>query len=356
MSIRKHPTQPGVWQIIISQGRKGKQLVYTFKCTEAEALVKDKQINSLIKGERLTVFPTIQEALPDYLIFYQTIASPGIVDDMISVMKRVLLPHFGKYQAGHIIPTLVYGYTAKRLKTPIPRTDRCISHRTIQKELNYLSAMCRWMHLNGMADKMPVIPKPPKAKTKPKRVQTPLTMDELQRLLNAIPDDKKVLALLYSDAGLRRNEALNLKVEDVDLPGGRITVRGKGAKVVVYPILTERLQKALAEAMGKVDGEWLKINPDTDLPYQSIKTLLKLASKRAGITKNVTHHTLRHTFSTLLMESGISTEVRRLLMRHSTLSATEHYTHVSPGFMQSQAGAFSDMINAEKIVDPIGNV
>ena len=139
---------------------------------------------------------------------------------------------------------------------------------------------------------------------------------------------------------------MNLKVEDVDLPGGRITVRRKGSKVVLYPILTERLQKALEEDMGKVEGEWLKINPDTDLPYQSIKTLLKLASKRAGITKNVTHHTLRHTFSTLLMESGISTEVGRLLMRHSTLSATEHYTHVSPGFMQSQAGAFSDMINS----------
>jgi integrase/recombinase XerD len=348
MSIRKHPTQPGVWQIIVSQGRKGKQLVYTFECTEAEALIKDRQINAQIKGERMTVFPTIQGALPDYLIYYQTIASQDIVKDFTSVMRRCLLPHFGKYQAGQIIPTLVYSYTANRLKTPIPRTDRCIGHRTIQKELNYLSAMCRWMHVNGMADKMPVIPKPPKAKTRPQRVQSPLTMDELQRLLNAIPDDKKVLALLYSDAGLRRNEALNLRVEDVDLPGCRITVRGKGSKVVVYPILTERLQKALEEDMEKTAGEWLKVNPDTDLPYQSIKTLLKLASKRAGITKNVTHHTLRHTFSTLLMESGISTEVRRLLMRHSTLSATEHYTHVSPGFMQSQAGAYADMVNTSE--------
>lgn len=348
MSIRKHPTQSGVWQIIVSQGRKGKQLVYTFECTEAEALVKDKQINALIKGERLTVFPTIQEALPDYLIFYQTIASPGIVDDMISAMKRVLLPHFGKYQAGHIIPTLVYGYTAKRLKTPIPRTDRCIGHRTIQKELNYLSAMCRWMHLNGMADKMPLIPKPPKAKTQPQRLQQPLTMEEMNRLLDEIPGTKKVLVLLYSDAGLRRNEALNLKLEEIDEAGGRITIRGKGGKVVVYPILTNRLQAAIEDAKKESEGDWLTVNPDTGLPYQSIKTLLKLASKRAGITKNVTHHTLRHTFSTLLMESGISTEVRRLLMRHSTLSATEHYTHVSPGFMQSQAGAFSDMVNTSE--------
>ena len=348
MSIRKHPTQPGVWQVIVSQGRKGKQLVYPFECTEAEAILKDKEINARIKGERMTVFPTISEALPDYLTFYQTIASPGIVDDFISVMKRVLLPHFGRYQAAHIIPTLVYSYTANRLKTPIPRTDRCIGHRTIQKELNYLSAMCRWMHTNGLADKMPLIPKPPKAKTRPQRVQQPLTMDELQGLLDSIPDDKKVLALLYSDAGLRRNEALNLKIEDIDLPGCRITVRGKGNKVVVYPILTERLQAALDTAVKISESEWLKVNPDTDLPYQSIKTLLKLASKRAGITKNVTHHTLRHTFSVLLMESGISTEVRQLLMRHSTLAATQHYTHVSPAFLSSQADAYSTMIQGSE--------
>ena len=172
-------------QIIVSQGRKGKQLVYTFECTEAEALIKDRQINAQIKGERLTAFPTIQGALPDYLIYYQTIASPDIVKDFTSVMRRCLLPHFGKYQAGQIIPTLVYSYTANRLKTPIPRTDRCIGHRTIHKELNYLSAMCRWMHVNGLADKMPLIPKPPKSKTRPQRVQSPLTMDELQRLLDS---------------------------------------------------------------------------------------------------------------------------------------------------------------------------
>ena len=56
MSIRKHPTQPGVWQIIVSQGRKGKQLVFSFECTETEAIIKDKKINAQIKGERLTAF------------------------------------------------------------------------------------------------------------------------------------------------------------------------------------------------------------------------------------------------------------------------------------------------------------
>jgi site-specific recombinase XerD len=260
-------------------------------------------------------------------------------------MRRCLLPHFGKYQAGHIVGPMVYSYTAKRLQDKIKETEKTVSHRTIEKELNYLSATCRWLYVNGMASKMPVIPKPPKAKTQPKNIQQPLTMDELALLVEKTPDDKKVLILLMSDAGLRVTEALELKVSEIDEPGGRITIRGKGGKVVIYPILTDRLKTAIKSKMEKADGEWLTINPKTAKPLGSIKTLLRLASNRAGITKHVTHHTLRHTFSVMLQESGVSTEVRRLLMRHSSLAATEHYTHVSPGYMSNQAGAFSNMIN-----------
>lgn len=345
MSIRKHPSQPGVWQIIVSQGKKGKQLVFPITCSEAEALVYDKKINAQIKGERNTTYPTITAALPDYLEYYSTIAEQSIQDDMISVMRRCLLPHFGNLQAHQITSVYVYNYTAKRLKDKVRKTERTVSHRTIEKELNYLSAMCRWMHVNGMAEKMPIIPKPPKAKTQPRNVQQPLTLDELAQLVDKTPKDKQVLILLMSDAGLRMTEALQLKTSEIDETGGRLTVRGKGGKVVVYPILTNRLREALSTAKATSKSDYLIINPKTNKPLGSIKTLLRLASNRAGITKHVTHHTLRHTYSTLLMESGITTEVRRLLMRHSTLQATEKYTHVSPGYMQKQAEGFSTLIN-----------
>ena len=351
MAIRKHPSKAGWWQIIVSQGAKGKQLVFPFECTEPEAMVLDQQINAQIKGERSDVFPTLSDILPQYLEYYTTIASPQIVADCISIMNRELLPHFGKYRAHQIIPTMVYAYTAKRLKDPARQahgviSGRTVSHRTIGKELNHLSALCRWLHLNGMAEKMPAIPKPPKSKTQPKTVQTPLTLEELSDLVAATTPDKRVLVLLMSDAGMRCSEALNLKVAEVDLPGGRVTIRGKGGKVVVYPILTERLQVALNGAIHQAGArEYLTINDKTAKPLLSIKTMLRLASNRAGITKRVTHHTLRHTFSTLLMECGISTEVRRVLMRHSSLAATENYTHVSPGFMQDQARNFSKLVN-----------
>jgi len=205
------------------------------------------------------------------------------------------------------------------------------------------------IYLNGMAEKMPIIPKPPKAKTQPKRIQQPLTLEELAHLIEKTPAEKRVLLLLMSDAGLRMTEALTLKVNDIDETGGRITVRGKGGKIVVYPILTDRLQETIETAKGKADKSgYLVINPKTGEPFGSIKTLLRLASRRAGITKHVTHHTLRHTFSTLLLESGISTEARRKLMRHSSLAATEHYTHTSPAYLEKEAGGFSRLVNASE--------
>jgi site-specific recombinase XerD len=346
MSIRRHPSKTGFWQIIISQGAHGKQIVIPIECDEVEARRQDKLLNDQIKGRRPEAYPTIIEALTDYLTYYRTIATEDVVKDALSIFRRELLPHFGRFRAHQIVPTMVYAYTAKRLGDTVQQangavTGRTVSHRTIHKELNHLSAMCRWLHLVGMAEKIPVIPKPPKAKTQPKRQTQPLTLDELNRLLAATPEEKRVLLLLMSDAGLRCDETLTLKTADINLTGGRMTVRGKGGKVVVYPILTERLSAALSASLGE---EYLTLNSKTGKPFESIKTLLNLAAKRAGITKPVTHHVLRHTFSNLLMECGIATEVRQLLMRHSSLSTTQKYTRVSAGFLTSQSGNFTDMV------------
>jgi integrase len=353
MSHRLHPTKnkglPATgsrwWIITISQGKKGKQLNFTYYGTDADVLAEDKRLNGLLKGERTTVDCTIADKLPEYAIHYKTIATPAIVTDMLSVMRRCLLPAFGKLAPRQIVGPLISSYTLRRLEAGV-------THRTIQKELNYLSAMLKWMKRNGFATELPEIIKPPQAKCAPQAIKQPLTLDELSAFLRQLPPDRQALAMLMSDAGLRMSEALNMRCEDVDLAGGRVTVRGKGNKQTQYPILTRRLLDALErEKRGRVSG-WLVVNPSTTtqgpesaVPYQSLKTLFRLAAKRAGITKPITHHILRHTYSTLLMELEIPAEVRRQLMRHSTLAATEHYTHISPEWMEKQAGRFSSLID-----------
>lgn len=348
MSYRLHPTMnknaspDSLWRwwiITISQGRSAKQITMKWFGDEAGAMAEDKRLNALIKGQRSAAECTIADKLPEYAIHYKTIATAAIVSDMLSVMKRCLLPAFGKLSPRQIVGPLVSSYTLQRLESGV-------THRTVQKELNYLSAMVKWMKREGFATEIREIQRPPQTKCKPKKIMQPLTLDELKRFLAELPPDRQSLALLMSDAGLRMSEALNMKCSDVDLAAGRVVVHGKGDKNDLYPILTKRLFDALErEKRGRADG-WLVVNPDTSEPYGSLKTLFRLAAKRAGIVKPVTHHVLRHTYSTLLMELEIPTEVRQRLMRHSTLSATEHYTHVSPEWMERQAGRFADLIDS----------
>lgn len=234
-------------------------------------MIYDQQINSQLKGERLTTWPTILQVLPAYTIYYKTIAEPKVVTDMLSAMRRCLLPHFGRLQAHQVINSLVHGYISDRLSdhvtvpvrkkegTEINTLKRTVSHRTIQKELNYLSAMLKWMKKNGHTNVDVAIEKPPKSKTRPKTIMHPLTLDELNKLVDQIPADKKSAVLLMSDAGLRKEEALSIKKSNVDLAGWRIIVSGKGGKVLVCPILTKRLHTALTNAC-KSKSEYITAN------------------------------------------------------------------------------------------------
>lgn len=361
MNYRPHPTKAGHYQIFISQGRKGKKLCFVRECDADEAALIGYQLEAVIKGQQLTIEPTITDTMPQYITYYRTIATPLIVKDMLSCMKRCLLPAFGRLMAKQVGRPMVHQYISDRLETGV-------THRTVEKELNYLSAMLKWMHTEGLSTVKMEIPKPPKSKTKPQRKMLPLTLDELSRFLVQLPQDRQALALLMSDAGLRCQEALRIECAAVDLSGRKIVINGKGGKVLVYPILTKRLFDALErQKAGRATG-WLVVNPDTGKepdtepePYKSLKTLFRLAAKRAGISKPVTHHVIRHTYSTLLMELGIPAEARQMLLRHSSLATTEHYTHTSPEWLETQANRFSTLIDglqevAQEISEKCGKV
>lgn len=353
MSYRPHPTKGhNWWYIVVSQGTKKKPLYFPYYGDESEVMSEDKRLNALIKGERMTVEATIAETLPSYTTYYKTIATPAVVKDMLSIMKRCILPHFGRLAPRQIVAPLVYRYHSERLESGV-------THRTVEKECNFLSAMVKWMKKTGITDKINDIPRPQKAKCKPQKVMMPMTLDELSKFISFLPADHVPLALLMSDAGLRCQESLRIRCEDIDLAGWRIFVRGKGNKKLMYPIITKRLFDALEKAKAGRPSGWLVVNPKTGLepdteaePYKSFKRSFSTAARRAGILKPVTHHVLRHTYSTLLMELEIPAEVRRQLMRHSSLATTEHYTHVSPEWLEKQAGRFADLIdNLQEIVE-----
>jgi len=148
-----------------------------------------------------------------------------------------------------------------------------------------------------------------------------LTKAEIERLLNSIENERDLLIirLLYA-TGMRVSELLT--IEKGDIEENRIKIRkGKGKKERIVYVDNKTIQ--LLNPYIRRDGLIFTITART------IQLLVKKYVKKAGITKKVTPHTLRHTFATHLLENGASIEVIRDLLGHASLSTTQIYTHVT---------------------------
>jgi integrase/recombinase XerC len=178
-----------------------------------------------------------------------------------------------------------------------------------------------------------------------KRLPSFLTVAETVRLLTA-PDlskpkgqrDRAILELLYA-AGLRVSELVNLNREgQVNLDTREIRVLGKGAKERVVLIgepaagvLDNYLARGRPVLLGEKGGEealFLNRNGERFTEREVQKMLGEYADK-AGITKRVHPHLLRHTFATHLLDGGADLRVVQELLGHANLSSTQIYTHVT---------------------------
>ncbi|MCK5169894.1 MAG: tyrosine-type recombinase/integrase [Bacteroidales bacterium] len=138
-----------------------------------------------------------------------------------------------------------------------------------------------------------------------------------------------ILNLMYS-TGIRRNELLSLKVEDVDSSRMLIKVRqGKGKKdrqVVLHTKVLKLLRDYYSYYRPKV---YLFEGHKQGEPYSasSVNKLIKRNAINLGITKIVSAHTLRHCFATHMLEKGVNLKIIQQLMGHSSLKTTSRYLH-----------------------------
>jgi site-specific recombinase XerD len=190
-----------------------------------------------------------------------------------------------------------------------------------------------------------------------------LDRPELERLFNAVDTekitgkrDRAILEMLYS-TGLRISELTALNRQSVNLDLGEFHVRGKGRKVRIV-FLSERAKVFLTEYLDERDDlfEPLFLNHrrarnrkkgDLDvkgehrrLTEYTIQDMVRNTALKAGLTKRVTPHTLRHSFATELLLNGADIRSVQELLGHSSITTTQIYTHLTNNRLKEVHGKF----------------
>ncbi|MGC8955322.1 MAG: site-specific tyrosine recombinase/integron integrase [Fervidobacterium sp.] len=167
-----------------------------------------------------------------------------------------------------------------------------------------------------------------------KKIPNFLTIDEVKAIIEAFNEEKelkyKTIILLLYFCGLRVSELCNLKVEDVSFyPPYVKVVMGKGNKDRLVPIsdsvvpFLERYVQKYKPKIYFIESRGKAIHPAT------VFRIVKRAAKRAGITKKIHPHTLRHSFATHLIMNNVNVKIVQELLGHANLSTTSIYLHVA---------------------------
>ena len=166
-----------------------------------------------------------------------------------------------------------------------------------------------------------------------RRLPEILTKIEIEKILSVTKNQKHffILTFLYG-SGLRVSEVVKLKKKDIDWENLTLQVRqGKGKKDR-FSVFSERFLTQLSEYCKNLQGNWLfpsEANKEKPLTIRTIQRIFKNSLRKAGIAKEVSCHSLRHSFATHLLENGTDLRVIQKLLGHNNIRTTTIYTRVS---------------------------
>ena len=182
-----------------------------------------------------------------------------------------------------------------------------------------------------------------------------LTVEEIDSMLNAVemykPEgqrNKAIIEMLYS-CGLRVSELISIKVSNINFRTGVVKIEGKGNKERLIPL--SKNAKDEIKRYLKVYRDWLDIEKEyedvlflnkrgTALSRVMVFNIIKHLANRAGIKKNVSPHTFRHSFASHLVSGGADLRAVQDMLGHESIMTTEIYTHLDDHYLKDTINKF----------------
>jgi len=305
----------------------------------------------------------------DYLVYIETVRrySPRTVE----IYAQVLEEYFSFYEdidgLEALTPQLVRTYEVHLMD------ERGLSARSVNQHLSVLSSLCKYLIRKGMLDSNPVrlITRPKMAKRLPQVYREDSMEEYFEQTEHAASEDgfklfeaemaafgpskyalrlyderlKRMIISLLGATGIRRAELISLTNSSIDFSRGTLTVHGKGDKVREVPVVQSVLDE-LRLCMKCRD----MIYPEFSAPQKPLlltstaRPLYPVFVDRAvkaelgsvsGITGRKSPHVLRHTIATQLLDDGADINSIKEMLGHSSLAATQVYTHNSIAKLKS---------------------
>ena len=273
---------------------------------------------------------SFEEYSKEYLKFSKSNKAENSYKRDITSLKS-LVSYFGNKALNHITPRLIEQYKIKRLEEVAPRTVnielRCLSHMFNKAlEWGYISDS----PYTGV-----------KLLTFQKNPPRFLTKDEVQRLLDHSSNWLRPILIVMLNTGIREGERATMRFKDVDFEKKRLLIHS--SKTKSYRAIP--MNKKVEETLLWLKDNYISLNSYNTLkrkphqreyifcneegsPVLKIRKALANACKKAGL-KGVTPHTMRHTFASHLVMSGVDLNTVQRLLGHTSISTTMVYSHLT---------------------------
>jgi len=281
--------------------------------------------------------PHNSDVLADQFIHHLRVEK-GLAKNTIESYSRDLLRYFAFLEKSCLLPLKA---SQIEIMEYVSSLAGSLSIRSIARNLSSLKVFYRFLMSDGKIQTNPArLISNPKL---PRRLPGVLSGEEVERLL-AAPDvqtsrgmrDRAMLELLYA-SGLRVSELVGLRVAGINLEAGWVRTIGKGSKERMVP-MGSKAQQSLKEYLAYSRPSLLKKRSSSYLfvtsrakpmSRQAFWKIIKRCGGRAGISKEISPHALRHSFASHLLEHGADLRSVQIMLGHSDISTTQIYTHVT---------------------------